>query len=141
VVDIAVTLTDGAFHTVDSSEQAFKQAARIAMTEGMARCESVLLEPIMRVTVAVPNDATAKIQRLISGRRGQILGYDARAGWPGWDEVSALMPQSEIADLIVEIRSLSMGVGHYRAEFDHLQELTGKAAERVIGQGAIQAAE
>jgi elongation factor G len=141
VVDIAVTLTDGAFHTVDSSEQAFKQAARIAMTEGMARCESVLLEPIMRVTVVVPNDATAKIQRLISGRRGQILGYDARAGWPGWDEVSALMPQSEIADLIVEIRSLSMGVGHYRAEFDHLQELTGKLSERVIGQGATQAAE
>lgn len=141
VVDIAVTLTDGSFHSVDSSEMAFRQAARIAMTEGMARCDSVLLEPIVRVSVAVPNDATAKIQRLISGRRGQILGYDARAGWPGWDEVSALMPQAEIADLIVEIRSLSMGVGHYRAQFDHLQELTGKLADRVIGQNGMQAAE
>jgi len=141
VVDIAVTLTDGAFHTVDSSEQAFKQAARIAMTEGMARCESVLLEPILRVRIAVPSDATAKIQRLISGRRGQILGYDARLGWTGWDEVSALLPQAEIADLIVEIRSLSMGVGTYHAEFDHLQELTGKLAERVAGAGRVQAAE
>jgi elongation factor G len=141
VVDIAVTLTDGAFHTVDSSEQAFKQAARIAMTEGMARCESVLLEPILRVKVAVPSDATAKIQRLLSGRRGQILGYDARAGWTGWDEVSALLPQAEIADLIVEIRSLSMGVGTYQAEFDHLQELTGKLADRVAGQSRVQAAE
>lgn len=141
VVDIAVTLTDGSFHSVDSSEQAFRQAARIAMTEGMGRCESVLLEPVMRVIVAVPNDATAKIQRLISGRRGQILGYDARTGWPGWDEVSALMPQAEIADLIVEIRSLSVGVGHYRAVFDHLQELAGKLAEKVIGQNGRQAAE
>lgn len=139
VVDIEVTLKDGAFHTVDSSEQAFKQAARIAMTEGMAKCDPILLEPIMKVTVASPREATAKVQRLISGRRGQILGFDARPGWPGWDEVVALIPQAEISDLIVEIRSTSFGVGTYRAEFDHLQELTGKLAERARVSAGVAA--
>ena len=139
VVDVAVTLTDGSFHSVDSSEQAFRHASRIAMTEGMEKCEPVLLEPILKVAIQVPNEATAKAQRLISTRRGQILGFDARPGWRGWDEVSALMPESEIAGLIVEIRSLSFGVGTYQAEFDHLQELGGRLAERARQQATAAA--
>lgn len=139
VVDVAVTLTDGSFHTVDSSEQAFRHAARIALSEGMARCEPVLLEPIVRVTFQIPNEATAKVQRLISTRRGQILGFTARDGWRGWDEVSALLPESEMPGLIVEIRSLSFGVGTYRAEFDHLQELGGKLADRARQQATVAA--
>jgi len=139
VVDVAVTLTDGSFHTVDSSEQAFRHAARLALTEGMAKCEPVLLEPIVRVTFQIPNEATAKVQRLISTRRGQILGFTARDGWRGWDEVSALLPESEMPGLIVEIRSLSFGVGTYRAEFDHLQELGGKLADRARQQATVAA--
>ncbi len=110
----------------------FKMAARIAMSEAMPKCRPVLLEPILKVTVAAPNDATPRIQRLISGRRGQLLGYDARDGWSGWDEVSALMPEAEIADMIVEIRSVTQGVGTFRTEFDHLQELVGRTAERIV---------
>ncbi len=131
-VDIAVTLTDGAFHAVDSSEQAFKQAARLAMTEGMAKCAPVLLEPIYLVRISAPSEFTSKVQRLISGRRGQFLGFDAKLGWKGWDEISANMPQSEIQDLINELRSLTVGVGTFTYEFDHLQEFTGREADQVI---------
>lgn len=132
VVDLAVTLTDGKHHPVDSSEQAFKTAGRLAMSEALPGCEPVLLEPIAKVTVYVPNEFTAGVQRLISGRRGQILGYDARDGWPGWDRVEAMMPQSEMHDMIIELRSLTMGVGTYEWEFDHLQELTGRLADDVV---------
>ncbi len=135
VVDLAVTLFDGQYHTVDSSEMSFKQAARVAMTEAMPKCDPVLLEPILKVTLCTPSDATSRIQRLVSGRRGQLLGFDARPGWPGWDEVTALMPESEIGDLIIEIRSATQGVGTYTAEFDHLQELTGRTAEKVVEDG------
>ncbi len=132
VVDLEVTLTDGQYHAVDSSEMSFKMAARIAMTEAMPKCRPVLLEPILKVTVATPSDSTSRIQRLISGRRGQLLGYDARPGWNGWDEVTALMPEAEIADIIVEIRSVTQGVGTYRTQFTHLQELAGRTAERIV---------
>jgi elongation factor G len=132
VVDIEVTLIDGQFHAVDSSEMSFKMAARIAMGEAMPKCRPILLEPILKVTVAAPSDATSRIQRLISGRRGQLLGYDSRPGWGGWDEVTALMPEAEIIDMIVEIRSVTQGIGTYRTRFDHLQELVGRTAERIV---------
>ena len=132
VVDLEVTLVDGQYHAVDSSEMSFKMAARIAMSEAMPKCRPVLLEPILKVTVAGPSESTPRLQRLISGRRGQLLGYDTRPGWNGWDEVSALMPEAEIADMIVEIRSVTQGVGTFRTEFDHLQELAGRTAERIV---------
>jgi len=134
VVDLSVTLTDGQFHAVDSNEMSFKLAAREAMKEGLPKCGPVLLEPILKVTVDVPSDFTNKVHGLISGRRGQILGFDAKDGWNGWDAVSAMMPQSEIQDLIIELRSLTQGVATYRAEFDHLQELTGRLADQVVEQ-------
>jgi elongation factor G len=132
VVDVSVTLTNGSYHSVDSSEQAFKQAARIAMQEGLIRCEPVLLEPIVRITVSVPSDFTSKVLRIASGRRGQVLGYDAKADWTGWDEVTALLPQAEMHDLIVELRSQTLGVGFFQWESDHLQEVPDKLAERVL---------
>jgi len=132
VVDLEVTLVDGQYHAVDSSEMSFKMAARIAMSEAMPKCKPVLLEPILKVTVTGPSDSTPRLQRLISGRRGQLLGYDARPAWLGWDEVSALMPEAEIADMIVEIRSVTQGIGSFRTEFDHLQELAGRTAHRVV---------
>lgn len=132
VVDFAVKLTGGQFHAVDSSEMAFKTVARQAMTEALPACEPVLLEPILTVSIAVPSDFTSKVQRLVSGRRGQILGYDARPGWQGWDEVKAYLPQAEMHDLIVELRSLSLGVGTFTWSFERLQELTGKAADKAV---------
>lgn len=132
VVDVSVTLTNGSYHSVDSSEQAFKQAARLAMQEGMAKCEPILLEPILTIAISVPSEFTPKVLRLVSGRRGQILGYDGKASWPGWDEVTAYLPQAEMHDLIVELRSLTMGVGFFRWQPDHLQEVPDKVAERVL---------
>ena len=140
VVDVAVKLYDGQYHSVDSSDMAFKTAGRLAMNEGMPKCDPVLLEPILKVTVAAPSDSTSRIQRLISGRRGQLLGYDARPGWNGWDEVSALMPEAEVADMIIEIRSVTQGVGTYRTEFDHLQELVGRTADRIVEEAKKRAA-
>ncbi|KGF73510.1 elongation factor G [Neosynechococcus sphagnicola sy1] len=132
VVDVAVTLTNGSYHNVDSSEQAFKQAARIAMQEGMGQCEPILLEPISQVAISIPTDYTAKVLRLLSGRRGQILGYDGKSDWSGWDQVSAYLPQAEMQDLIVELRSLTLGVGFFDWQYHHLQEVPEKLVERVL---------
>ncbi|HUO88989.1 MAG TPA: elongation factor G [Rhizomicrobium sp.] len=132
VVDIAVTLTDGSYHTVDSSDAAFQTAARIAMTEGMPNCAPVLLESIMHVKIHVPSEATAKVNGVVSGRRGQLMGFDARPGWKGWDTVEAQMPLAELSDLIIDLRSLTQGVGTYEMTFDHLAELTGKLADHVV---------
>lgn len=131
VVDVSVTLKDGSYHSVDSSDMAFRQAGRLAMSEGMPKCEPVLLEPIMAVDVAVPSDATARANAIISQRRGQILGFDARPGWQGWDVVEAHIPESEMEDLIIELRSATAGVGSFEATFDHLAELTGRLAAQV----------
>ncbi len=140
VVDVAVTLTDGSYHTVDSSDQAFRMAAQIGMREGMPQARPVLLEPVLKVEVAVPNDATARVNGIVSQRRGQVLGFDARPGWSGWDVVEALIPQSEIRDLIIELRSATAGVGTFKSRFDHLAELTGKLADQVIERAGAQAA-
>jgi elongation factor G len=122
VVDVAVTLVDGGFHSVDSSDMAFRTATQIAMKEGLAKADPVLLEPIDHVTISVPSDYTARAQRLLTGRRGQILGFAERPGWTGWDDVEAMVPEAEIHDLIIELRSQTMGLGTFRKRFDHLAE-------------------
>ncbi len=132
VVDVAVTLLDGSYHSVDSSDMAFRQAGRLAMSEGMPKCNPVLLEPIMHVSIAIPSEATSRINAMVSQRRGQILGFEPREGWSGWDVVEAKLPETEMQDLIVELRSVTAGVGTYWAHFDHLAELTGKLAEQVL---------
>ena len=132
VVDVEVVLKDGSYHTVDSSDMAFRLAGRLAMSEGLPECSPVLLEPIMAVDVTVPSEATPKINGIISQRRGQILGFDGREGWPGWDAVQAHIPAAEIEDLIIELRSATAGVGSYTATFDHLAELTGRLADQVL---------
>jgi elongation factor G len=140
VVDVAVNLADGSYHAVDSSDMAFQQAARIGMKEGMAQCAPVLLEPIYKVEIYTPSDATARATAIVPQRRGQILGFDARPDWDGWDVVEALMPQAEIGNLIVELRSATAGVATYRARFDHMAELTGRIADEVMSKHGKQAA-
>ncbi|MEB3211654.1 MAG: elongation factor G, partial [Leptolyngbyaceae bacterium] len=139
VVDVAVTLTNGSYHSVDSSEQAFKMAARIAMQEALQKCTPSLLEPILSVTISVPSEFTSNALRLISGRRGQILGYEAKPNWRSWDEVSAFIPQAEMQDLIVELRSLTMGVGSFKWQYDHLQEMPERMVEKVLAQHEAEA--
>ena len=132
VVDVSVTLTNGSYHSVDSSEQAFKQAARLAMQSGMEKCEPVLLEPITSVEICAPSDFTSQMFQLITGRRGQILGFEPMSDWKEWDKISAYIPQAEMQDLIVELRSLTLGVGYFNWQFDHLQEVPDKLTERIL---------
>ncbi len=141
VVDIAVNLADGSHHSVDSSELAFKLAARLAMSEAMKEARPVLLEPIVRVSVHTPQAATSRVVQIITSHRGQILGFEPRARWPGWDTVEALMPEMEIATLINELRSATAGVGSFDWRFDHLQEVSGRLAEDIVRRhGASSAA-
>jgi elongation factor G len=141
VVDLAVTLTDGSYHAVDSSDMAFRQAGRIGISEALPNAQPVLLEPIHVVEIVCPTEATAKVNAILSGRRGQILGFDTRDGWSGWDSVKAMIPETEIGDLIVEVRSATAGVGTFTAKFDHMAELTGRTADQIVAaRKASQAA-
>ncbi|HET6838410.1 MAG TPA: elongation factor G [Bradyrhizobium sp.] len=139
VIDVEVTLTDGSYHSVDSSDLAFRTAARIGVSEALPKCQPVLLEPIHVVEIVCPSEATAKINAILSGRRGQILGFDTREGWSGWDCVRAMMPEAEIGELIVELRSATAGAGGFTRQFDHMAEVTGRAADQIIAAHGVAA--
>jgi len=141
VVDLSVSLVDGSYHAVDSSDMAFRIAGRIGINDALPQCNPVLLEPIHTVEIVCPNEATAKINAILSGRRGQILSFDTREGWEGWDMVRAMMPESEIGDLIIEVRSATAGVGSFTFKFDHMAELTGKPADQIVAARRAAAAE
>ena len=111
-MDFAVTLTDGQFHAVDSNEMSFKLAARQAMSEGLPKCAPVLLEPVVKVTIDVPSEYTIKVHGLVSGRRGQILGFEAKEDWKGCESLFAKMQEYAIHDLIIELRSLTQGISN-----------------------------
>lgn len=134
VVDVAVALTDGSFHSVDSSELAFRTAGRIAMSEALAAAAPYLLEPVCKVTILTPNAASSRVTSAISSRRGQMLGMEPREGWHRWDRIEALMPSSSLQGLDAELRSVSQGLATYTAEFDHLQEISGKIADEVVSR-------
>jgi elongation factor G len=141
VVDVAVTLTGGTYHSVDSSDQAFRTTGRIAMVEILPQLEPVLLEPVLRVDIHVPREATPRAQRLVTGHRGQILGFDAHPEVPGWDVLTAYVPQMEMQGFIVELRSATAGLGSFVTRHDHYAELVGKQAGRVVSHGQQAAAE
>ncbi|MFL6763305.1 MAG: elongation factor G [Sphingomicrobium sp.] len=134
VVDCSVTLVDGSYHSVDSSELAFRLAGRVAMQEALVAAHPHLLEPMHKLTVVCPSSATSRITSAVAGRRGQMLGMGPRDGWTGWDRIEALIPEAELAGLEAELRSQSQGLATYEAEFDHLAELNGPLADKVIQQ-------
>ena len=134
VVDCSVALIDGSYHSVDSSELAFRLAGRIAMQEALASAHPHLLEPVHKLTVVCPSSATSRITSAIAGRRGQMLGMAPRDGWTGWDRIDALLPEAELSGLEAELRSQSQGLATYEAAFDHLAELNGPLADKVIQQ-------
>ena len=132
VVDVAVTLIDGSYHSVDSSEIAFRTAGRIGMAEALAAAQPHLLEPVMKVTVTAPSSATSRVTSAIASRRGQMLGMGPREGWSRWEQIEALIPEAEMQGFDAELRSLSQGLATYEAEFDHLAELNGSLADKVV---------
>lgn len=140
VVDVAVTLLDGQFHAVDSNELSFKMATALAIRDALPRCEPVLLEPVLAVTVSAPTAYTARALQIVAARRGQILGYEPKEGWAGWDAVRAYLPQAEMGGFILDLRSASQGTGYFEWSHDHLQEVPARlAAELVERQRALAA--
>ncbi|MEO7654306.1 MAG: elongation factor G, partial [Sphingomicrobium sp.] len=134
VVDCAVTLLDGSYHSVDSSELAFRLAGRMAMHDALTAANPHLLEPIHKLAVVCPSSSASRITSAIAGRRGQMLGMVPRDGWTGWDRIDALIPEAELSGLEAELRSQSQGLATYEAEFDHLSELNGPLAEKIVQQ-------
>jgi elongation factor G len=132
VIDVAATLVDGGYHSVDSSEMAFRQAGRLAMDEGLRRCGPALLEPVERLRIQVPSASASSVTSLVSAKRGQVLGVAPRDGWTGWDVVEAFLPRAERYDLIGELRSLSQGLASYEFSFDHMTDVTGRLANEII---------
>ncbi len=140
VVDASVTLIDGSFHSVDSSEHSFQMAGRLAMQDAMEQCGSVLLEPIEKLSIYTPSWGTPKINSAVSGRNGQILGFEPREGWPGWDRVDVYLPHAERQTFIIELRSLTQGLATFEAAFDHMVEVTGRRADDVAKKAQPHAA-
>lgn len=140
VVDVSVTLIDGSFHSVDSSEHSFQMAGRLAMQDAMEQCGSVLLEPIEKLSIYTPSWGTPKINSAVSGRNGQILGFEPREGWPGWDRVDVYLPHAERQTFIIELRSLTQGLATFEAAFDHMVEVTGRRADDVAKKAQPHAA-
>jgi elongation factor G len=134
VVDVAVTLTDGSYHSVDSSELAFRLAGRVAMQEAMTEAVPHLLEPVQKLVLVTPSSAASRVSSAVASRRGQMLGMGPREGWTGWDRIEALIPEAELSGLEAELRSMSQGLASYEAEFDHLAELSGHLADKVVQQ-------
>ncbi|MCR6645079.1 MAG: hypothetical protein NVV62_11545 [Terricaulis sp.] len=140
VVDVAVTLLDGSFHSVDSNEHAFTMAGRLGMNEALADCDPVVLEPIEKLTIYTPSSGTPKINSAVSSRNGQILGFESREGWPGWDKVEVYLPHAERQAFIIDLRSVTQGLATFEAVFDHMVELTGRRAEDVARKAQQNAA-
>jgi len=140
VVDVSVTLIDGSFHSVDSSEHSFQMAGRLGMQEAMAQCGSVLLEPIEKLTIFTPSWGTPKINSSVSSHNGQILGFEPRDGWPGWDKVEVYLPHAERQNFIIELRSMTQGLATFEADFDHMVEVTGRRADDVAKKAQTSAA-
>lgn len=132
VVDVAASLVDGSFHSVDSSELAFRMAARIAMSDALAAASPYLLEPVSHVTITTPGSATSRITSAVASRRGQMLRMSSLDGWSDWDVIEVLLPEAGLHGLESEIRSMSQGMAHYEAHFDHLAEVNQKLAAIIV---------
>ena len=132
VVDVGVTLLDGSYHSVDSSELAFRMAGRIAMSAALADASPYLLEPIALMTIHAPGSATSRVTSAVASCRGRVLDLAPREGWSRWDTIKAQVPEAELHLFQQDLRSLSQGMATFEAEFDHLAEVTGKAAETMM---------
>lgn len=132
VVDVAAILVDGSFHSVDSSELAFRTAGRIAMSEALAAASPYLLEPIAHVTIMTPGSASSRITSAVASRRGQMLRMTSREGWSAWDVIEVLLPEAGLQGLEAEVRSMSQGMAFFETHFDHLAEVAPKLASSIV---------
>ncbi len=140
VVDVAVTLTDGLAHAVDSSEMAFRIAGRQGVREALKAAGPVLLQPVFRIAIHAPAAFTGSLGPIVAAHAGHVLGFDADPVGKGWDLYQALVPGSALASLANDVRASTQGVGWFDATFDHYEELHGKAADRIVAEHAREPA-
>jgi elongation factor G len=128
VVDLKVSLIDGAYHDVDSSALAFEIAARAALREGLQKGGSVLLEPIMKVEVVTPEDYTGSVIGDLNSRRGQIQGQDMRGNA---NVINAMVPLANMFGYVNNLRSFSQGRATFTMQFDHYEQVPNNVAQEV----------
>jgi elongation factor G len=129
MVDVKVRLVDGSFHAVDSSEMAFKVAGSIGFKKGAVQCKPTLLEPIMKLTVTVPEDAMGDVMGDISSRRGRVLGMDSKGSL---QVINALVPMAEVLTYQPELTSMTGGRGAFTMEMDHYEEVPGDVQAKIV---------
>jgi elongation factor G len=138
IKDVRVRLFDGQHHQVDSSEMAFKICGSMAFKQAMAEADPVLLEPIVQLTIAVPEDAVGDVIGDLNSRRGHPLGMDAKGGMT---EVKAEVPMAEVLDYAPDLRSITGGRGDYTMEFERYDEIPSHLAQKVIAESQSDADE
>jgi len=131
VVDVEVELVDGSFHSVDSSEMAFKIAAAMGFRDAMAKCKPVILEPLMNMKVVVPADNLGDVIGDINSRRGKILGAEPTAGS---QTIRALVPMAEIVTYAPELRGMTGDRGMFTMEFSHYEKVPTYLSQKVIAE-------
>ena len=129
MMDVKATLFDGSYHDVDSSEMAFKIAASMALKEAKNKCKPVLLEPIMKVTVIVPEEYLGNVMGDISSRRGKPMGQENRGNALS---IEAMVPLAEMFGYVTALRSNTQGRGNFTMEFDHYEEVPRNITEEII---------
>ena len=130
VVDFKVTLTDGSYHEVDSSEMAYKIAGSMALKDGLQKAGCVLLEPMMKVEVVIPEEYLGDVLGNINARRGRVEGTDIRGGAQA---VHAMVPLSEMFGYATDLRSRTQGRGTFTMQFDHYEQVPKSIAEKITG--------
>ncbi|MBW1902484.1 MAG: hypothetical protein JRJ20_12730 [Deltaproteobacteria bacterium] len=129
IVDLKVTLYDGSYHDVDSSDMAFQIAGSKGFKTGYMDCKPVLLEPIMTIEVTVPDDMTGDVMGDLNSRRGRVLGMDQAVGG---QLVKAHVPLAELQMYSAELTSMTSGRGMFTMEFDHYEEIPQQISEKII---------
>jgi elongation factor G len=130
MVDLHIALVDGKFHSVDSSDMAFQVAGSLALKEAVEAAGVVLLEPVVSLEVVVPDSFTGDIMGDLNSKRGKIQGMDQIGG--GKQRIRALVPQSEVARYVIDLRSMTGGRGAFTMTFDHYEEMPQQLASKII---------
>jgi len=139
VIDVGVTLTDGQHHSVDSSDFAFRAAAKMGVRQALSQGAAVLMQPITRVEIHIPSIYSGNLVPIVSALKGQVLGFDRNEKVKGWDIFRALVPGSALDELARSLRSATQGMGFFSKSFDHFEELYGKEADAIITMQGAQA--
>jgi elongation factor G len=136
IVDMKVMLYDGSYHTVDSSEMAFKIAGSMALKKAVQEAKPILLEPIMKVEVITPDDTLGAVIGDLNSKRGRVQGVEPQAG--GNQRITSLVPMSEMLIYANQLHSLTSGRGLYSMEFSHYEEVPSHIAQKIVAEREAQ---